>query len=191
MLRKQKIAVMTAAGLMFLSGQAMAKDLVAPNCTGCHQAEGNVIWGTIVPGTQTDTTVEVTTGKDAWKVRYDKNSDLDSFISAKELRDEKAVMVEFKPEKNGVVYAEEMSYKPGYHFHSMNNVVTISDLGQVLKKSPEEGNYMVVDARGYDNFIEGHLPNAVNIPYYRLLEYKDRLPADKNTQIYAYCRGFT
>lgn len=190
MLRKQKIAVLTA-GLMFLSGQAMAKDLVAPNCTGCHQAEENVIWGTIVPGTQTDTTVEVTTGRDVWKVRYDKNSDLDGFISAKELRDEKAVMVEFQPEKNGGVYAEEMSYKPSFHFHTPDHFITMSDVAQILKKSPEEGNYMVVDARGYDNFTEGHLPNAVNIPYYRLLEFKDRLPKDKNTLIIAYCRGFT
>ena len=190
MLRKQKVAVL-AVGLVFLSGQAMSKDLVAPNCTGCHQAEGNVIWGTIVPGTQTDTSVEVTTGKDIWKIRYDKSSDLNGFISAKELRDEKAIMVEFEPEKNGYVYAEEISYKPSYHFHTLDNIITMSDVAQTLTKSPNEGNYMLVDARGYDNFIEGHMKGAVNIPYYRLLEFKDRLPKDKTTKIIGYCRGFT
>jgi hypothetical protein len=190
MFRKQKMALLTT-GLLLLSGQAIAKDLVAPNCTGCHQSEGSEIWGTIVPGSQTDTTVEVTTGKDVWKVRYDGKSDLDSFASARELRDEKAVLVEFSKKSDGWVYAEDMSYKPSYHFHEIENIITMSDVAQVLKKTPEEGNYMIVDARGYDNFIEGHLPNAELIPYYRLLEYKDRMPADKNTMIIAYCRGFT
>ena len=84
-----------------------------------------------------------------------------------------------------------MSYKPSYYFHELDNIITMSEVGQLLKKSPEDGNYMIVDARGYDNFIEGHLPNAVLIPYYRLTEFKDRMPADKNTQIIVYCRGFT
>ena len=112
-------------------------------------------------------------------------------MSARELRDEKAVSVEFEKENNGKVYAETMSYKPSYHFHSLDNVITMSEVWEVLKKSPEEGKYMILDARGYDNFIEGHLPNATLVPYYRLSEFKDRLPADKNTQIIAYCRGFT
>ncbi len=190
MFKKREISLLVA-GITLLAGPAMAGGQIASNCTACHEVEGNTIWGTIVPGTQTDTSVEVTTGNKAWKVRYDKNSELDGFLSARELRDEKAVSVEFKKEGNGWVYAEEMTYKPSFHFHDLDNVITMSEVGQVLKKSPEEGNYMIVDARGYDNFIEGHLPNAVLIPYYRLSEFKDRMPADKNTQIIAYCRGFT
>lgn len=190
MIKKATISALTV-GLTLTAGAAMAGNLVSENCTNCHQSDGDTIIGTIVPGTQTDTTVEVTTGNKIWKVRYDKQSKLDSFLSARELRDEKAVFVEFSKESGGGVYAEEMSYKPSYNFHSLDNVITMSEVGQVLEKSPEEGNYMIVDARGYDNFIEGHLPNATLIPYYRLSEFKDRLPADKNTMIIGYCRGFT
>ncbi len=185
-------AFLVAAAILVMAPPAMAaKNLVAKNCIGCHQSDGSTIWGTIVPGSQTDSTVEVSTGRDVWKIRYDKQSSLDSFSNVRELRDEKAVSVEFRQEGNGLVYAEEISYKPGYHFHTMDHVITISEVGQVIKETPEQGNYMIVDARGYDNFIEGHLPYAVNIPYYRLLEFKDRLPEDTNTQIIAYCRGFT
>lgn len=188
----QKSAFLLAAGIALAATPAMAAtELVAKNCTGCHQSEGKTIWGTIVPGTQSDTSLEVSTGSDLWKVRYDKNSSLDSFLNARELPDETAVSVAFRTEADGGIYAEEMSYKPSYNFHTLENIVTMAEVSQLLQKSPEEGNYMIVDARGYDNFIEGHLPNAVLIPYYELQDFKDRLPADKNTLIVAYCRGFT
>jgi hypothetical protein len=190
MLHRQKILSLTL-GLVFLATPALAGSLVAPNCTGCHQSDGKTLWGTIVPGSQTDTTVELTTGKDVWKVRYDGNTTLESFTNARELPDETAVAVAFKAEGKGRAYAEEISYKSSYNFHTMDNVITMAEVAQLLEKSPAEGNYMIVDARGYDNFIEGHLPNAVLIPYYELQDFKDRLPADKNTLIVAYCRGFT
>ena len=190
--RFQKKALLLAAAILLTAPPAMAaKNLVAKNCTSCHQSDGSTIWGTIVPGSQTDNTVKVSTGSYVWKIRYDKKSSLDSFSNARELRDEKAVSVEFSPVGNYWVYADEMSYKPGYHFHTLDHFITISEVGQALKETPEQGHYMIVDARGYDNFIEGHLPHAVNIPYYRLEKFKDRLPADKNTRIMAYCRGFT
>lgn len=190
MLRKTKLSLL-ALGFALVATPALAGSLVAPNCTGCHQSDGETIWGTIVPGSQTDGSVEISTGNTVWHVRYDQESSLEGFKSMRELRDEKAVSVTFTKNKAGNVYADEVNYKPGYHFHTLDNIITISEIGDVLKQSPEEGNYMIVDARGYDNFIEGHLPNAVNIPYYRLLEFKDRLPKDKNTNIIAYCRGFT
>lgn len=190
MSKKRKIAVL-ALGLTLVAGSASAKILVSAQCATCHVIEADDIRGTIVPGSQTDTTLEVDADGDVWKVRYDKKSKLDKFMTALELRDEKAVSVIFRPATDGWVYAEEIRFKPNYHFHKPENIVTIAEVANVLNTTPEEGNYMIVDARGHDNFIEGHLPNAVNIPYYRLNEYKSRLPKDKNTHIYAYCRGFT
>lgn len=190
MRKRTKISIL-AVGLTLITGQAIAKDLVKANCSECHQSDGSTIWGTIVPGSQTDTTVEVTTGTNPWKVRYDNKSSLESFSNARELPDETAVSVTFVTESDGGVYADEMNYKPSYSFHTLDNVITISEVAELMRKSPEEGNYMIVDARGYDNFIEGHLPNAVLIPYYELQDFKDRLPKDKNTKIVAYCRGFT
>lgn len=180
-----------AAGLVLLTMPAMAENLVAPNCKGCHQQDGKTIWGAVAPGSQSEGGLAVAVGNETWQVRYDANTELESFTSARQLPDDTAVAVVFRAEGKGRAYAEEISYKPSYNFHDLDNVITMAEVAKLLEKSPEAGNYMIVDARGYDNFIEGHLPNAVLIPYYELADYKDRLPVDKNTLIVAYCRGFT
>ncbi len=190
--RFKRGVILLAAGITLAAMPAMAaKNLVARNCNGCHQSDGKTIWGTIVPGSQTDTSLKVTTGEDVWDVNYDGRSSLDTMATVKDLRDEKAVEIVFRSETDGGVYAEEIRYKSPWDFKNPADVLTISEVVELLKKSPKAGNYMIVDARGYDNYIDGHLPNAVLIPYYRLQAFKDRLPTDKNTLIVAYCRGFS
>ena len=187
----RKTMLTLATGLVLMTAPAMAENLVAPNCGGCHTSAGSQIWGAVTPGSQTESSFAVAVGSKTWNVRYDKGSTLDRFTSALQLPDDTAVVVDFRKDGNGGVYAEEISYKPSYDFHDLDNVITMAEVAKLLEKSPEAGNYMIVDARGYDNFIEGHLPNAVLIPYYELADFKDRLPADKNTLVVAYCRGFT
>jgi len=51
-----------------MAGSAAAGDLVASNCASCHQSDGDTIWGTIVPGSQTDSAVEVTTESKVWRL---------------------------------------------------------------------------------------------------------------------------
>lgn len=173
-----------------ITGNAKAKETITPICTGCHQADSSTIWGTLVPGSQTDNSFKVQAGKDVWSVRYDKSSKLNKLATAKDLSDEKAVKVKFKADGENKVYAEEMSYKSNYGFKNPDDVITISEVVELLKKSPKEGNYIIFDSRGYDNYIEGHLPGAVLLPHYQFQAFKDRMPADKNTLIVAYCRGY-
>jgi len=195
---QKKVAILTATLLASCIGttawadtsKSLNKETITPICAECHQKDSNTIWGTIVPGSQTDSSIKVQAGKDVWNVIYDTNSNLDTMATALDLRDEKAVRVEFHPEEDGSVYAEELSYKPSYPFKNQDDIITINEVTELLKKTPEVGNYLILDARGYDNYIEGHLPNAVLLPYYRLQAFKDRLPADKDTQIVAYCRGY-
>jgi hypothetical protein len=186
-------ALLVSVAVFFLAGNAFAggRARTSPICAGCHKADSDTIWGTLVPGTQTDDSFKVQAGKDVWSVRYDKGTKLEKlFKSVRELRDEKAVRVKFEDEGAGVVYAEEVSHKPNYKFKDPDDVITIAEVIELLKKDPKEGNYVIFDARGYDNYIEGHLPHAVLLPYYRLQAFKDRLPADKDTLIVAYCRGY-
>lgn len=186
----RKTMLTLATGLVLMAMPVMAENQVAPNCSGCHTSDGSQIWGAVVPGSQTDKSFAVAVGSKAWNVRYDTNSTLDRFTSAMQLPDDTAVAVDYHKDGKDI-YAEEIHYKPSYNFHDLDNVITMTEVANLLEKSPEAGNYMIVDARGYDNFIEGHLPNAVLIPYYELPDFKDRLPVDKNTLIVAYCRGFT
>jgi hypothetical protein len=175
---------------LFAAGGAMAKETITPICTGCHQADGKTLWGTLVPGSQRDDSFKVQAGRDVWSVRYDKSSKLNKLATVKDLADEKAVKIKFRAEGDGLVYAEEMSYKSNYGFKNPEDVITISEVVELLKKDPKDGNYVIFDSRGYDNYIEGHLPEAILLPHYQFQEFKDRMPADKNTLIVAYCRGY-
>ena len=52
----------------------------------------------------------------------------------------------------------------------------------------QQGNPLIVDVRTNEEFIAGHLPKSVNIPFNEI----DRLPSiakDKNQPIFLYCRS--
>jgi hypothetical protein len=191
--KKTLTALLATTAMVFMAGQAAAKETVKPtwNCAGCHQQSAGEIWGTLVPGSQADDSFKLQTGeKEIWNVRYDKGSRLDKMATVRDLADEKAVKIKFKAEGGKKVYAEEISYKPNYGFKNPADVITINEVIELLKKSPADGNYVIFDSRGYDNYIEGHLPSAVLLPHYRFQAFKDSMPKDKNTLIVAYCRGY-
>ncbi len=47
-------------------------------------------------------------------------------------------------------------------------------------------NINIVDVREYDNYIDGHIPYAVHIPYKEIKEHIDMLDKDKITIVYTY-----
>ena len=191
MKRKKLVSIVLATlTVLIVSSGAMAREMIGPICTGCHQADGKTIWGELVPGSQEDGAFQVRAGKDVWSVRYDRNSKLNKLATVRDLADEKAVKVRFRGEGENQVYAEEMSYKSNYGFKNPEDIITISEVVELLKESPEKGNYVIFDSRGYDNYIEGHLPEAVLLPHYQFQSFKSRMPANKNTLIVAYCRGY-
>ncbi|MBI5633828.1 MAG: hypothetical protein HZA15_10155 [Nitrospirae bacterium] len=192
MKRKRLFTSLLTAVMLIAAGTASAdngKERISAICAECHKNESQTIRGTLVPGSQKNDSFQVQAGKDIWSVRYDKNSKLNKVATVKDLPDEKAVKVRFRTEDNGQVYAEELSYKSNYGFKNPDDVISVSEVVELLKKDPKVANYVIFDSRGYDNFIEGHLPGAVLMPHYQFQAFKDRMPADKNTLIVAYCRG--
>lgn len=71
------------------------------------------------------------------------------------------------------------------YFHARDSMeaVTREDLAERL----EAGLVTVLDVRPEEEFIQGHLPGARNIPYTDLDQRLSELP--KDTEIVAYCRG--
>ncbi len=47
-------------------------------------------------------------------------------------------------------------------------------------------NINIVDVREYDNYIKGHIPYAVHIPYKEIKEHVNMLDKDKITIVYTY-----
>ena len=56
-----------------------------------------------------------------------------------------------------------------------------------LQARLRDGLVTILDVRPEDEFVEGHLPEAVNVPLSQLRKRIDELPPDQ--QIVAYCRG--
>ncbi len=71
------------------------------------------------------------------------------------------------------------------YFHARDSMeaVTREDLAERL----EAGLVTVLDVRPEEEFVQGHLPGARNIPYTDLDQRLSELP--KDTEIVAYCRG--
>ena len=185
------ISALATATLAINAGPALAaKAQIAPTCTGCHKVEGNVLWGFLKGGSQTDTSFQVQVDNDVWDLSYGKDTKLaKNLTTVKELANGKIVMVKFK-EEGGKTVATELSYKTPYGFTKPENVIEVDALMSLLKQDPKEAKYMLLDVRGIGNFQEAHLPGAVAVPSYRFDKYKDRLPKDKGTLIVTYCNGY-
>ncbi len=50
---------------------------------------------------------------------------------------------------------------------------------------------VLIDSRTPDEYKEGHIPGAINIPAERMKTEARRLPKDKATPIIFYCRGMS
>ena len=52
-----------------------------------------------------------------------------------------------------------------------------------------EGDYIILDVRRADEFAEGHIPGAVNVPNEEIVSAPPAELPDKNKTIYVYCRS--
>ena len=64
--------------------------------------------------------------------------------------------------------------------------ITQSQLQQIMKHDKQ---VVVLDVRTVEEFEEGHIPNAVNIPHKELKARLAELSGAKNTQVVIYCRS--
>lgn len=52
-----------------------------------------------------------------------------------------------------------------------------------------EGDYIILDVRRADEFAEGHIPGAINVPNEEIVSAPPAELPDKNKTIYVYCRS--
>lgn len=58
-----------------------------------------------------------------------------------------------------------------------------------LRDDPREDFYFTVDVRTPQEFKDGHIRGAINLPYYELTSHLDRLPSDRGEPILVYCEA--
>jgi len=66
--------------------------------------------------------------------------------------------------------------------------LTADDAAKFIVQSENE---LVVDARTEEEYRQGHIPNAVNIPPSEFKSIGNHLPKDKSLPIIFYCRGYS
>ena len=69
-------------------------------------------------------------------------------------------------------------------FRTSSKEIQYKEAMDILK---EHTNSVLLDVRSHQEFCEGHLPNAINIPIYDLAKNVGKNIKDKNTIIIAYC----
>ena len=67
--------------------------------------------------------------------------------------------------------------------------ITLAEVETLVQQKPEEGGYMLIDARPEVKFYAGHLPWAQSLPWQGMQDRLDELPSDKATKLVFYCGG--
>jgi phage shock protein E len=62
---------------------------------------------------------------------------------------------------------------------------------QVKNLIEQPGKVLVVDARTEEEYKQGHIPTAINIPPSNFTSIENYLPQDKNLTVIFYCRGYS
>ena len=69
------------------------------------------------------------------------------------------------------------------------NEIRHVSMDDIVKIMDENKNYVIVDVRTPDEYKEGHIPNAINIPNETINEAVYNKLKDKNQLILIYCRS--
>jgi rhodanese-related sulfurtransferase len=73
-----------------------------------------------------------------------------------------------------------------YGAASEQGIISVDELKKMVDAKKQ---FTIVDARTEKEFLDGHIPMAVNIPPEKLVDLSTLLPKNKNRLIIFYCRG--
>ncbi|OGW32603.1 MAG: hypothetical protein A2X59_11700 [Nitrospirae bacterium GWC2_42_7] len=187
-----KLVIMAALAILITGQTAFSaeKPTIAPQCKQCHQPAKDVIRGTLVGISENFKTVQVATGKLVWVINYSDDLKLSGAEKISGIPKEKEVAVAFV-EKDKVPYAVSLSVKPPATVPP-EKIVSTDELLKLIASGPEKGGYVLLDSRPAPRYMEGHLPQAVSMPFDKFDSLKDTLlPADKEKLLIFYCGGVT
>lgn len=60
---------------------------------------------------------------------------------------------------------------------------------QLIKQIQNEKMLVIIDVRTEDEYTQGHIKGAINIPYDQLLKEQDKIIAYKDQQVILYCHS--
>ena len=57
----------------------------------------------------------------------------------------------------------------------------------LLKRIASGDAPAIVDVRSEREFVDGHVPGAVNVPFFRVSKHLDTIPGDRGAELVVYC----
>jgi rhodanese-related sulfurtransferase len=71
----------------------------------------------------------------------------------------------------------------------MKNEITYSNMDDIASIMNSNDEYIIVDVRTFEEYSEGHIPGAINIPNESIVDKQPELLPDKDALILIYCRS--
>ena len=72
---------------------------------------------------------------------------------------------------------------------NMKNEITYSNMDDILSIMDLNDEYIIVDVRTFEEYCDGHIPGAINIPNESIVDEQPELLPDKDALILIYCRS--
>ena len=192
MRKSGKAAGIVAAALLLTAGVSVAgeKPSVTKPCIGCHDAEDGLVRGRLTNLSKKASTLQVSVGEATWVFSFDQGTSFANTDSIKGLKPNGETAVTFT-RKGKRLYASSIAVKPKFEVPE-DQLVDTAFIQKLIEKTPEEGRYVLVDARPGPKYHEGHIRNAVSMPFPAFDKMKGKvLPAAKDIQVIFYCGGVT
>ena len=83
-----------------------------------------------------------------------------------------------------LLLSSSLAWAQNYNFPNL----TADD---VIKRIVQSEKLLVVDARSEEEYSQGHIPKAINIPPEQFTSIGKHLPQGKSLPIIFYCRGYS
>ena len=92
--------------------------------------------------------------------------------------------------KDGQKYAKTVTLKVAKV--APEDLIGTKEVAALVERGPQEGSYLIIDARPEPRYEEGHIPGSVLLPFHQWDQLKDKvLPKNKDTKLIFYCGGLT
>ena len=196
-MRIGRVAASCAAALgLVMAGTAGLAEAGKPNipkgCQACHQAAPDTVRGKMGTVSEKFGTFQVEVGPVVWVVSFDGKLEVregDKTSGSARIKDipkDKEVLVSYTGGE-GQPLATRIAVKQPYKVPE-GQKITVKELETLIAK----GTLTLVDARPPENYLDGHMPGAVSMPYPAFGKMHAKvLPAAKDALIAFYCAGPT
>jgi rhodanese-related sulfurtransferase len=164
-----------------------AKPTIGQPCAQCHTRAPDVLRGTLGARSEKFSTINVNVGNIVWVIKYDANTAVEGADSISSILRDRAVAVAFTGDVK-TAKATAVSVKQPYTLPEGRSVGE----SYVQEMAFKGATGYIIDSRPMTEYLEGHIPGAVSLPYETFDRDYDRvLPRQKDSLLVFYSGGFT